>query len=126
LFTSDDERLKAKERVQVIMLDFERDQLKHVESIEAELSARHAMDMRSDSWLSKNIRPMALIFLTVSMVLLAYVTTFDETLTVTQVEVLKTWSGVISSLLMLVYGFYFGSRGLEKVMKICGDKGSKG
>lgn len=125
LFTSDDERLAAKGRIEntkleikKIMADFEREQLKHVERLETELSNRHKEDMRSDSWLSKNIRPMTLVFLTLAMVILAYMTTFDETLTERQLDILKNWSDVMMPLLMMVYAFYFGSRGVEKIFKI--------
>lgn len=125
LFTSDDERLaaqgqieKTKLEMQRIMSEFEREQLKHIERVETELSNRHKEDMRSDSWLSKNIRPMTLIFLTLAMVVLAYMTTFDNTLTSEQIKVLTSWSDTLMPLLMMVYGFYFGSRGLEKIFKI--------
>lgn len=131
LFTSDEERLDAQDRIEKtkmevkkIMMDFEREQLKHIERVETELSNRHKEDMRSDSWLSKNIRPMTLIFLTLAMVVLAYMTTFDSDLTQEQIKVLESWSSVLMPLLMMVYGFYFGSRGLEKIFKIRaeGDK----
>jgi len=69
--------------------------------------------MTSDSWLSKNVRPMILIFLTVMTVVLAYSTIFA--LPPDKVTLLKPWIDTIGGLLSMVYGFYFGSRGLEKI-----------
>jgi len=81
-----------------------------------ELSSRHASDMASDSWLSKNVRPLVLIFLTVATVLLAYLTIF--TLGDDKVELIEPWISLLTVLLAAVYAFYFGSRGFEKVQKI--------
>ena len=81
-----------------------------------EITARHAADMMSDSWLSKNIRPISLIFLTASTVLLAYLTIFF--LNVEKVELLESWLVLLTTLLVIVYAFYFGSRGVEKFQAI--------
>lgn len=78
-----------------------------------EVSKRWASDMRSDSWLSKNTRPMALIFLTVSMVLLIFIDS-----TGIDFEVNSGWVDLLKSLLITVYVAYFGSRGAEKFKTI--------
>lgn len=83
--------------------------------IESEaVTIRHGSDMKSDSWLSKNIRPMALAFLTVAVVILAYFSIFSA-LTKDQLSALDMWLGVFLPLMLAVYGFYFGGRSIEKV-----------
>ena len=75
-----------------------------------EVSKRWVSDMKSDSWLSKNTRPMSLIFLTVSMVLLILLDSFDW-----EFNVSTGWVDLLQTLLVTVYVAYFGSRGAEKV-----------
>ena len=78
-----------------------------------EVSKRWSSDMKSDSWLSKNTRPMALIFLTVSMVLLIFVDSSGI-----EFNVDNGWIDLLKSLLITVYVAYFGSRGAEKFKTI--------
>tara|TARA_Y100000004_G_C8786444_1_gene357299 strand:+ start:73 stop:531 length:459 start_codon:yes stop_codon:yes gene_type:complete len=78
-----------------------------------EISKRWQSDMKSDSWLSKNTRPLTLIFLTVSMVLLVLLDSFEI-----QFEVDSGWVDLLKSLLITVYVAYFGSRGAEKFKSI--------
>ena len=78
-----------------------------------EISARWASDMKSDSWLSKNTRPLTLIFLTVSMVLLIFSDSLGDSF-----EVDSGWVDLLKSLLITVYVAYFGSRGAEKFKSI--------
>lgn len=78
-----------------------------------EISKRWVSDMQSDSWLSKNTRPMALIFLTVSMVALILL---DSTTLNFDVDI--SWVDLLKSLLITVYVAYFGSRGVEKFKSI--------
>ena len=78
-----------------------------------EISKRWSSDMQSDSWLSKNTRPMTLIFLTVSMVILVLLDSFDINF-----EVGSGWVDLLKSLLITVYVAYFGSRGAEKYKAI--------
>ena len=88
--------------------------LLHQDTIEMqEVSKRWASDMRSDSWLSKNTRPMALIFLTISMVLLIFVDSSGLDFSVD-----SGWIDLLKSLLITVYVAYFGSRGAEKFKSI--------
>jgi hypothetical protein len=74
------------------------------------VSERWKYDMTSDSWLSKNTRPLTLIYLTVCMTLFIV---FDS------VEMLfnmgDAWINLLQTLLVTVYVAYFGSRGAEKV-----------
>jgi len=82
-----------------------------------EVSKRWVSDMSSDSWLSKNTRPMALIFLTISMVIFMLLDSFDWGFQVDDV-----WVDLLKSLLITVYVAYFGSRGAEKFKAISNKK----
>ena len=76
------------------------------------ISSRWASDMKSDSWLSKNTRPMTLIFLTLAMTIFIIL---DSTVLL---EIKKGWVSLLEALLLTVYVAYFGSRGAEKITKI--------
>ena len=76
------------------------------------ISARWQSDMMSDSWLSKNTRPMALIFLTLAMTIFIIL---DSTVLL---EIKTGWVSLLEALLLTVYVAYFGSRGAEKITKI--------
>lgn len=76
-----------------------------------ELTKRHGADMGSDSWLSKNIRPLALIALVVGYFIFATGSAFGVQVTEAYVELLGQWG-------MLAFSFYFGSRGMEKIAQV--------
>ena len=76
------------------------------------ISERWASDMKSDSWLSKNTRPMTLIFLTLAMTIFIVL---DSTILL---EIKTGWVSLLEALLITVYVAYFGSRGAEKITKI--------
>lgn len=76
------------------------------------ISERWANDMKSDSWLSKNTRPMTLIFLTLAMTIFVIL---DSTVLL---EIKTGWVSLLEALLITVYVAYFGSRGAEKITKI--------
>ena len=78
-----------------------------------EVSKHWNSDMKSDSWLSKNTRPMSLIFLTLSMVLLILLDSFEWSFVVSE-----GWVDLLQTLLVTVYVAYFGSRGAEKFQSI--------
>ena len=78
-----------------------------------EISKRWDSDMKSDSWLSKNTRPLTLIFLTLSMVLFIMLDSFEIDFSVD-----GGWVDLLKSLLITVYVAYFGSRGAEKFKSI--------
>ena len=82
-----------------------------------EISKRWDSDMSSDSWMSKNTRPMTLIFLTVSSVLLIVLDSLDIDFGVS-----NEWIELLKSLLITVYVSYFGSRGIEKFKYISQKK----
>ena len=76
------------------------------------ISDRWASDMKSDSWLSKNTRPMTLIYLTIAMTIFIVL---DSTILL---EIKDGWVSLLEALLITVYVAYFGSRGAEKITKI--------
>ena len=78
-----------------------------------EISKRWESDMKSDSYLSKNTRPLALLFLTVSMVFLIVLDSLNIDFGVSE-----EWIDLLKSLLITVYVAYFGSRGVEKFKAI--------
>jgi len=82
-----------------------------------EVSKRWTADMASDSYLSKNTRPMTLIFLTVAMIFLIVLDSLNIDFGV-NVE----WIELLKSLLITVYVAYFGSRGVEKFKHISQKK----
>lgn len=108
---NDKDKIKSLFKTGIMQLENEASKV-----IEDNITARHTNDMKSDSWLSKNIRPLALSFLTVSTVLLAYLTIFI--LDADKVKLVEPWIDLLTILLVVVYGFYFGSRGMEKVQSI--------
>jgi uncharacterized membrane protein (DUF106 family) len=80
------------------------------DNIEAqELTKRQQADMASDSWLSKNIRPMTLIFILAAYFIFAMMSAFGSNANEKYVELLGQWG-------MLIMSFYFGGRSLEKIM----------
>ena len=80
------------------------------DNIEAqELTKRHEADMRSDSWLSKNIRPGTLVFILVTYTAFGLMSAWDLEVNNNYVELLGQWG-------MLIMSFYFGGRTLEKIM----------
>ena len=78
-----------------------------------EVSKRWESDMKSDSWLSKNTRPMTLIFLTISTVFIIILDSLNIDFGVN-----TEWIDLLKSLLITTYVAYFGSRGVEKFKAI--------
>ena len=82
----------------------------NADNIEAqELTKRQQADMTSDSWLSKNIRPMTLVFILVTYTVFGLMSAWDIDVNNNYVELLGQWG-------MLIMSFYFGGRTLEKIM----------
>jgi uncharacterized membrane protein (DUF106 family) len=82
----------------------------NADNIEAqELTKRQESDMRSDSWLSKNIRPMTLIFILLVYTVFAMMSAFGHNANEEYVTLLGQWG-------MLIMSFYFGGRTLEKII----------
>ena len=111
LFTSDAERLQWEAK----KLEIEAKVAENLNALEAKLQehldSRHKADMQSDSWLSKNIRPLALIHFVVVLDVIIVLGYFGLILPAVLL-------GVVSAAVQLILGFYFGGRSLEKATKM--------
>jgi len=105
LHTSAEEKADAERKIKDMIMGYEAEMQKQV-------TERWKVDMASDSWLSKNIRPLVLIFLCVSTVLLIFIDAG-----VISFEVKASWVDLLQLVLITVIGAYFGGRSLEKVKK---------
>jgi len=105
LTTSKEEKLAAKQKMKELIADYET-------KMEANITDRWKADMNSDSWLSKNVRPMILIFLVVSTVLMIFI---DAGTIKFVVE--EKWTDLLQLVLITVIGAYFGGRSFEKRKK---------
>lgn len=103
LITSKEEKLEAAHKIKELVA-------KHEVEMEEQITSRWASDMNSDSWLSKNVRPLVLIFLVVSTVLLVFI---DAGVITFKVE--DKWTDLLQIVLITVIGAYFGGRSIEKV-----------
>lgn len=115
LVTSDKERLELKNELTKITLDAKQKESELDLQYEQQLTERLKADMASDSWLSKNIRPMTLIFILVMYSLLSISSGFEFKVTQAYIELLGQWG-------MLIMSFYFGGRTVEKIAKVVKDK----
>ena len=102
LHTSEEEKLAASQKIKELVANYE-------VQMEKEISTRWTADMASDSWLSKNVRPLVLIFLVISTVLLIFI---DAGVINFVVE--AKWTDLLQLVLITVIGAYFGGRSLEK------------
>jgi hypothetical protein len=105
LHTSQEEKLAAELKIRELISNYE------VE-MEKTITDRWSADMNSDSWLSKNIRPMTLAFLVISTVLMIFIDAGTITF-----KVEEKWTDLLQIVLITVIGAYFGGRSLEKVKK---------
>ena len=105
LVTTDEERLEAKHKIENMIKGYEAEMQKQI-------TERWKVDMQSDSWLSKNIRPLTLMFLVISTVLMIFIDAG-----ILNFEVKDTWVDLLQLVLITVIGAYFGGRSLEKVKK---------
>ena len=105
LHTSKEEKLAAQHKIKKLIANYE------VE-MEKNITDRWKADMNSDSWLSKNVRPMILIFLVVSTVLMIFIDAGTIQFTVEQ-----KWTDLLQLVLITVIGAYFGGRSFEKSKK---------
>jgi len=103
LITTDNEMTPADKETAMKLLEID---LVEMQSI----SDRWQYDMKSDSWLSKNTRPLALIYLTVCMTMYIILDSLQMAF-----DMKEVWIELLQTLLVTVYVAYFGSRGAEKV-----------
>ncbi len=105
LHTSKEEKLAAELKIKQLISDYEIE-------IEKNITSRWEADLKSDSWLSKNVRPLVLIFLIVCTMLLIFIDAGALNF-----EVKSSWVDLLQLVLITVIGAYFGGRSLEKVKK---------
>ena len=105
LHTSKEEKLEAERKIKELMANYEIE-------MEKNITSRWEADLKSDSWLSKNVRPLVLIFLIVCTMLLIFIDAGALNF-----EVKSSWVDLLQLVLITVIGAYFGGRSLEKVKK---------
>ena len=105
LHTSKEEKLAAEQKIQQLISD-------HQAKMEQNITDRWSADMKSDSWLSKNVRPLVLIFLVVCTVPMIFIDAGTISFTVEE-----KWTDLLQLVLITVIGAYFGGRSFEKIKK---------
>tara|TARA_R110002012_G_scaffold315610_1_gene529630 strand:+ start:3010 stop:3396 length:387 start_codon:yes stop_codon:yes gene_type:complete len=105
LSTSEEERLAAKQAMQELLMKAE-------SQAQEQVTRRWEADMKSDNWLSKNIRPLICIFLTAIFVVISI---FDGN--AGGFKITASYIPIYQTLLITVYGAYFAGRSIEKIKK---------
>tara|TARA_Y100000356_G_C11056646_1_gene181622 strand:+ start:166 stop:564 length:399 start_codon:yes stop_codon:yes gene_type:complete len=105
LSTSKEEKLEAKRKLKELIMN-------HEVEMEKQITSRWSADMNSDSWLSKNVRPMVLIFLIICTMLLIFIDAGSL-----EFVVEEKWTDLLQLTLLTVIGAYFGGRSVEKFKK---------
>ena len=105
LTTTKEEKLEAERKIKELVANYEIE-------MERNITARCEADLKSDSWLSKNVRPMTLIFLIVCTMLLIFIDAGAINF-----NVKDSYVDLLQLVLITVIGAYFGGRSLEKVKK---------
>ena len=110
LHTSGEEKAEARQKITQILATAE-------QAAQAQVSARWEAAMKHGSWLSKNIRPLTLVFLTFVFTILSV---FDGNLTIAGEDftIGSAYVPVYQTLLMTVYAAYFAGRSIEKVKQV--------
>jgi len=103
LHTSKEEKLTAERKIQELIAN-------HQAKMEQNITDRWTADMKSDSWLAKNIRPATLAFLVISTVLMIFIDAGTINFTVEE-----KWTDLLQLVLITVIGAYFGGRSAEKI-----------
>tara|TARA_R110000744_G_scaffold380070_1_gene499649 strand:- start:292 stop:687 length:396 start_codon:yes stop_codon:yes gene_type:complete len=105
LTTSKEEKLEAERKIQELISNYET-------KMEQNVTDRWTSDMNSDSWLSKNVRPLVLVFLVATTVLMIFIDAGTIAFTVEE-----KWTDLLQLVLITVIGAYFGGRTMEKRIK---------
>jgi len=105
LHTSAEEKLEAERKIKELIASYQIE-------MEKNITSRWEADLKSDSWLSKNVRPLVLIFLIVCTMLLIFIDAGALNF-----EVKSSWVDLLQLVLITVIGAYFGGRSIEKVKK---------
>lgn len=106
LITEDKQLTQEDKDIALKMLEMDREEMQ-------EVSKRWDYDMKSDSWLSKNTRPLTLIYLTITTTAYIILDSMDIAF-----DIDSSWVELLKTLLVTIYVAYFGSRGFEKYTSI--------
>ncbi len=107
----DEQKNKLKNVIDSQLNDLKSQIIDSQNNLEKEITERLKIDMQSDSWLSKNIRPLTLIFILIMFTISAIPSAFNINIGSSYVEILKGWGE-------LAFAFYFGGRSFEKIIKV--------
>tara|TARA_R110000824_G_scaffold400679_1_gene608791 strand:- start:30 stop:416 length:387 start_codon:yes stop_codon:yes gene_type:complete len=105
LTTSKEEKLAAEQKIKEVLMQAEA-------NAQEQVTRRWEADMKSDNWLSKNIRPLICIFLTAMFVVISI---FDGN--ARGFTIAPAYVPIYQTLLITVYGAYFAGRSIEKIKK---------
>ena len=105
LHTSGEEKLEAERKIKELVAN-------HEIEMEKTITSRWEADLKSDSWLSKNVRPLVLIFLIICTMLLIFIDAGTINF-----EVKSSWVDLLQLVIITVIGAYIGGRSFEKVKK---------
>ena len=105
LTTSKEEKLEAQRKIKEVLMQAESD-------AQEQVTRRWEADMKSDNWMSKNIRPLICIFLTIMFIIISI---FDGNLG--EFTIAPAYIPIYQTLLITVYGAYFAGRSIEKIKK---------
>jgi len=106
----DTEKAKLKNEIDLQLNNLKSQIIESQNELEKEITERLKIDMQSDSWLSKNIRPLTLIFILAMFTISAIPSAFNLKIDSAYVDILKNWGS-------LAFMFYFGGRSIEKIIK---------
>ena len=107
-----DKFIQTKEEKASFEMEMKKVVIEAESEIQKQVSERWKSDMTSDSWLSKNVRPMVLIFLVVCTVLMIFIDAGSINF-----HVEEKWTDLLQLVLITVIGAYFGGRSFEKIKK---------
>jgi hypothetical protein len=105
LTTTKEEKLEAQRKIKEVLMQAE-------SQAQEQVTRRWEADMKSDNWLSKNIRPLICIFLTAMFIIISI---FDGNLG--EFVISPAYIPIYQTLLITVYGAYFAGRSIEKIRK---------
>ena len=112
-----DRFIRTKEEKDAFEMEMEKIFIEAEAEVQRNVTERWRSDMTSDSWLSKNVRPLVLIFLVACTMVLIFI---DAGAIDFKVE--DKWVGLLEVILITVIGAYFGGRSFEKIKKSSSDK----
>ena len=115
--TSDEERLILRNEATNIVVGYKNAQMQLEREVNQQVTDRWKSDNESDSWLAKNVRPIVLLSLTATMIVMAIVS-MTVSMSEQNVAAMQVAAGLISAVGMVAFGAYFGGRSIEKANQV--------